>query len=1023
MTLQRFLTRWIWLCVSPLVLLAAYLAYDNVRTTQAERDLEAATIAQNFAALVDQGLRARIGGLQILAVSPHVDRAADWRDLYREAQSYRETFGSHVILADLRMRMLLNTRVPLGAALPKLPTPKGHAAAPMALETRQPAVGDMFIGPVAHEPLVAVAVPGMRSGKVAFLLLSTFDTRYFQSRIERESLPAGWSLALIDGNGNTIARTPPGFDAGQDADSGRRFVAKSRVAPWSAVLEISRDVYRAPVVSGAIALVLSILAITLISIVGGMFVSRRLARSVASLAEAPAPGANVAEIAEISVVRRLLDEAAQRRSIAEEARHESEDRYRDLVENSQDLVCTHDLAGKLISVNLAAHKALGYETGSLVGRNLREFLVPGTEDRFSSYLDAMRSQGWAEGVLAVRTAGGEVRHWEFRNSLRRAGSEEPIVRGMARDITERTLAERALHQSERRFRATFEQAAVGISLVAPDGRWLQVNQRLCEIVGYSQEELLARSFQDITHPEDVGADLAAVPRLLAGEIATYSTEKRYVRKDGAICWINLTVALVRHADGSPDYFVAVIEDIQRRKQAEDALRTRESELREAQRLARVGNWTLDLRSGNRTWSEQLYRIHGRDPSQPPPTYAELEARFTPETWAEFAADLEAARVHGTGFKRDAEVLRGDGMRRWITTQCEATRDADGRVIELHGTVQDITERKEIEFALRAAEEKFRGLVEQSIAGIYLIQDGKFVYVNPRYVEIFGYDSADELIGREALSLVAESDRAMSAEKIRQRMDGETVAVYYTFKGLRKDGAVIDMGVHGTRATHAGRTAIIGMVQDISEKKRAEEQIQRYVTQLETAFMSTVEVATTLGEMRDPYTAGHQRRVAEIAVAIGAELGFDSRRQEGLRVTGYLHDIGKIQVPSEFLSKPGKLTSSEVQLIREHARAGYEVLKGVQFPWPVAEVALQHHERMDGSGYPQGLKGDAILLEARIIAVADVMEAMSTHRPYRPALGVEAALAEIERGCGKVYDAEVAAACLRIFREKDRRLPI
>jgi len=332
------------------------------------------------------------------------------------------------------------------------------------------------------------------------------------------------------------------------------------------------------------------------------------------------------------------------------------------------------------------------------------------------------------------------------------------------------------------------------------------------------------------------------------------------------------------------------------------------------------------------------------------------------------------------------------------------------------------ERARAEQALRAAEEQFRGLVEQSIAGIYIIQDEKFAYVNPRLAEIFGYGFAAELIGRDPLSTVAEKDRGIVADNIRRRIEGEVASVSYQFTGLRKDGSMIDVGVHGARATHGGRPAVIGLMQDISEKKLAEEQIQRYVVQLETAFMHTVEVATTLSEMRDSYTAGHERRAGHIAVAIAAELGFDARRQEGLRVAGYLHDIGKITIPSEILSKPGKLTAVEFDLIRGHSQASYDVLKNVEFPWPVAEVVLQHHERQDGSGYPRGLKGDAILLEARILAVADVIEAMSSHRPYRPGLGIDKALAEIERGRGTSYDPAVADACLKLFRDGGYTIP-
>ncbi|OFZ89797.1 MAG: metal-dependent phosphohydrolase [Betaproteobacteria bacterium RBG_16_64_18] len=245
---------------------------------------------------------------------------------------------------------------------------------------------------------------------------------------------------------------------------------------------------------------------------------------------------------------------------------------------------------------------------------------------------------------------------------------------------------------------------------------------------------------------------------------------------------------------------------------------------------------------------------------------------------------------------------------------------------------------------------------------------------------------------------------------------------YNFTALRKDGTTIDVGVHGARASYRGRPAIIGLMQDISEKKRAEEKIQHYIVQLENSFMRTVEIATTLSEMRDPYTAGHERRVGAIAAAIGAELGFDARRVEGLRVAGHLHDIGKISIPTEILSKPGKLSAAEFMLIKGHAQASYDILKHVEFPWPVADVALQHHERMDGSGYPQGLEGETILLEARIMAVADVIEAMSSHRPYRPGLGIDKALAEIERGRGTAYDTNVVDACLRLFREKRYQLP-
>jgi len=181
------------------------------------------------------------------------------------------------------------------------------------------------------------------------------------------------------------------------------------------------------------------------------------------------------------------------------------------------------------------------------------------------------------------------------------------------------------------------------------------------------------------------------------------------------------------------------------------------------------------------------------------------------------------------------------------------------------------------------------------------------------------------------------------------------------------------------------------------------------------FDAIVDALASTIELRDPYTAGHQRRVAELAVAIARELGLSAEEQTGLRIAGLVHDVGKIVVPSEILSKPGRLSPLEMDMVRVHPEAGFNVLQGIDFPWPVAEVVHQHHERLDGSGYPQGLAGEEILLGARILAVADVVEAISSHRPYRAALGIEAALAEVEAGRGKLYDPQVVDACLAVFR--------
>ncbi|HMM38844.1 MAG TPA: response regulator [Desulfovibrio sp.] len=206
--------------------------------------------------------------------------------------------------------------------------------------------------------------------------------------------------------------------------------------------------------------------------------------------------------------------------------------------------------------------------------------------------------------------------------------------------------------------------------------------------------------------------------------------------------------------------------------------------------------------------------------------------------------------------------------------------------------------------------------------------------------------------------------------------------------------------------------------DIAEKKKAEESLRRSVAQLRQTLEETVSALAAMSEKRDLYTAGHQQRVAHLACAMAEEMGLQGDRVNGLRVAGKLHDIGKISVPAEILAKPSRLTPIEMSIMKTHSEAGFEILKRVSFPWPVARMVLQHHERLDGSGYPEGLRGDEIMLEARILAVADVVEAMSSHRPYRATLGLERALDEVGMHKGGLYDPEAVDACLRLFQHKN-----
>jgi PAS domain S-box-containing protein len=298
-----------------------------------------------------------------------------------------------------------------------------------------------------------------------------------------------------------------------------------------------------------------------------------------------------------------------------------------------------------------------------------------------------------------------------------------------------------------------------------------------------------------------------------------------------------------------------------------------------------------------------------------------------------------------------------------------------------------------------------------------------ISANAAFARMAGYDSPEDLIesikdiGTQLYVYPEDRERFMEIREAKDFVDGFEVE----FK--KKNGSTFWVVINArTVKDEQGEILYLeGLIEDITVRKHAEKQLQQTLESLRKSFGATVQVMVSAIESRDPYTSGHQNRAAELARAIATEMGLAQDIIEGIRMAGSIHDIGKISIPAEILSKPTKLTEIEYSIIKVHAQKGYEMLKDIESPWPLAQIVYQHHERMDGSGYPQGLKGDEIITEARIMAVADVVEAMASHRPYRTALGIEAALAEIEQNKGTHYDNTVAHACLRLFREKGYQL--
>jgi len=272
-------------------------------------------------------------------------------------------------------------------------------------------------------------------------------------------------------------------------------------------------------------------------------------------------------------------------------------------------------------------------------------------------------------------------------------------------------------------------------------------------------------------------------------------------------------------------------------------------------------------------------------------------------------------------------------------------------------------------------------------------------------------------------IIHSEDRAMIREFIKRCISGEVERTVFEKRYFHKNGNTVwgQVSCSLARDTEGNPLYFISHIQDITQKKLSERKVGASIEKLRKAMGGIIQAMSLTVETRDPYTSGHQRRVADLARAIAQEMGLTEDQVDGIRMSGAIHDIGKISVPSEILSKPTKLSDLEFSLIKNHPSVGYDILRDIDFQWPIAQITLQHHERINGSGYPKGISGKEILLEAKILAVADVVEAIASHRPYRPAHTIDVALDEISQNKGILYEPEVVAACLRVFEEKSYQL--
>ena len=718
---------------------------------------------------------------------------------------------------------------------------------------------------------------------------------------------------------------------------------------------------------------------------------------------------------------RITGVVVRSRNVTDRHRAEQADaRLAAIVESSDDAILSKTLDGTIVTWNRGAEQLYGYAAEEIVGKSVAMLMPNGSNGELAALVRRIRGGGSVEHyeTIRVRKDGSPV---EVALSVSPIRDHVGVVIGastIARDITDRKQVERELRESAAVLNTAESVAQLGSwrwDLSTGRVAWSRGMLRLFAVdpVGFDGD--WTKVLPERVHPDDLAAVRKAIASVQESGVPV-PVECRLRLPDGSERVVHGEGKAERDAAGQVVAVVGYCQDVTERRDAEASLR--ESELRFRGLVENISDvissYDLDLRyryvspSFSHSVGFDAQSLIGkthREAGLPEELADSLDDALRQALETRTAIDLEFI-MPGT----DGETVAG--------VRIFPEFDAEGRPVGVVTITHDCTVRRRAEEEIQLARQRLALHVDQTpLAVIEFDLEGHVLEWNPAAARLFGF-SREEAIGRH-WSLIVPAAWRSRVNETWAAIVGQSGGQRSTNDNVTKEGRTINCEWFNTPLVGPdGETiGVASLIQDITERKAGEQQLRDLVLRLVAITEGVIAALSRSVEVRDPYTAGHERRVSELAAAIAQSLGCDAESVQHVQIAGRLHDIGKINVPSEILSKPGRLSEAEFALIKCHPRAAYDILESIEFDFPLAEIVVQHHERLDGSGYPAGLTAEDILSEARILAVADVVEAMVSHRPYRPALPLEEAMAEIEDGAGVRYDAGACAAAIRLFREQ------
>ena len=713
----------------------------------------------------------------------------------------------------------------------------------------------------------------------------------------------------------------------------------------------------------------------------------------------------------------------------EQAARESEQRYRSLVDRSfAGVYVVRD--GRFVFMNENAAAFAGYRPEDLIGKPATSIVHPeDLQDTLQRSRRMLRGEEQAPHEFRIVTKDGRIR-WIMETVAGIYYDGTRAILGNSMDITELKQAQQALNESRELEKSILMSVPHGLFGVERR-RIFFANDAMEAVFGWKPQELIGRStriiFRNDREWEEYGAMLYT--RLELEPALIFEWDKPFVRKDGREIFCRMSVTRIGETLSESRGIVATFEDITERRHMDQALRESRRQLSDIIEFLPDATLVIDQQGRVIAWNRAIEEMTGvrkeamlgrGDYEYALPFYGERRPILIDQA---LHPDPEMEKKY-TSIKRKGDLLYGEAFtpnlpagRCHLSASASVLRNEKGVIVAAIECIRDHTAITQAQDALREAEERYRSIFENAQEAIYRsTPDGRIILANPAMAGMLGYETPEELMASVTDIARQHYVHPEEREKVMAILAAHGEVRNFESQHRRRDGSVFwsSVTMQAVRDQNGRILYYEGIDEDITDRKESIERLRK-------ALGGTVQAISMAVETKDPYTAGHQRRTADLARAIATEMGLDADQRDFIRIAATIHDIGKIALPAEILSKPTKLTEIELSLIKTHALQGYEILKGIEFPWPVADVVLQHHERMDGSGYPDGLKGEDILPEARILSVADVVEAIASHRPYRPANGIDDALAEISKNRGILYDADVVDACLSLFREKMYRL--